>query len=151
MADLTRRMSDAQGAVMIISDVYIFALGYALGGWLTTSFALATAANFFIAIKAEPLDLTNFDRLLSVSAINDIKTQAPAIISQNSSTVDAAVQRAEVVGLIPERYATIRLLQSAQDKDADFSATTKTYRAGLKMYKICNIAMKNLNTSMCPY
>src|SRR5947207_4865109 len=34
MADLTRRMSDAQGAVMIISDVFTFALGYALGGWL---------------------------------------------------------------------------------------------------------------------
>ena len=136
MGDVQRRGDDAVPGLILAADVYTFLFMFAWSG-TAVGFPLLIPLNFFIVDKSQTLNLTTFYQMLQIPALADLKPSSPAIDSLNRFTTDALIQRSQVIGQIPARYASIRVLQSALNDDAGFSNATKQYRAGLKAYKVC--------------
>jgi pimeloyl-ACP methyl ester carboxylesterase len=139
IGDVQRRINDAVPALLLAADVYTLVSAFAVTGGTAVGFVILIPLNFFIVNKAHPLDLATFSQLLQVPALNDLKPNSHVIDSLNNLNLasDASLQRAQVIGSIPLRYAAIRVMQSALNDDAGFSATTKTYRAAIKSFKVC--------------
>jgi hypothetical protein len=141
LLDAQRRINNATSATgLLFYDIALFLTGFNCTTGVGCALLDEGVATGVLAIwtnNAHPIDVSGVVTLLYVAALPSVKTQSSFITGLNASTVDAAIPRANLKGIVPHRNAILRLY--ADIKHRDLGEVVKDRNRGLSLFKACHV------------
>lgn len=137
LRDMERRIDDAKFAIAIETAVLTNLLSVFVPGKQTTGLGPSIVAFLLINTSNIGIDVSNLDQFGAPPAVTDLSPTSAAVTHLNSSFDDGAIPRANIFGTIPFRNAPLRLLQSFQDKDADFDHMVTWRNIAQELFSSC--------------